>query len=36
MNVSKDDCYKNPKVCLDFDFIAKRNVFLQTGSSKTV
>ena len=33
MNVSKDECYQNPKVCIDLDFIAKNNAFLQTGSS---
>ena len=33
MNVSKDECYQNQKVCFDLDFIAKNNAFLQTGSS---
>ena len=33
LNVSKDACYQNPKVCFDLDFIAKNNAFLQTGSS---
>ena len=28
MNVSKDECYQNTKVCFDLDFIAKNNVFL--------
>ena len=27
MDVSKDACYQNPKVCFDLDFIAK-NMFL--------
>ena len=30
MNVSKDACYRNPKVCFDLDFIAKNNACLQT------
>ena len=34
MNASKDECYQNPKVCFDLDFIAKNNAFLQTGSSE--
>ena len=25
----KDECYKNPKVCFDHDFIAKNNVFFK-------
>ena len=29
MNVSKDACYQNPKVCFDLDFIAENNAFLQ-------
>ena len=33
MSVSKDACYQNPNVCFDLDFIAKKNDFLQTGSS---
>ena len=33
MDVSKDACYQNPKVCFDFDFIDKNNAFIQTGSS---
>ena len=34
LNVSKDACYQNPKVCFDLDLIAKNNDFLQTGSSQ--
>ena len=33
MNVSKDECYQNPKVCFYLDFIANNNAFLKTGSS---
>ena len=33
MNVSKDACYRNPNVCFNLDFIAKKIVFLQAGSS---
>ena len=33
MDVSKDTCYQNPKVCFDLDFIAKNNAIIQTGSS---
>ena len=29
MNVSKDECYQNPKVCFDLNSIAKNNAFLQ-------
>ena len=36
MNVSKDACYQNPKVCFDLNFIAKNNAFLQTEVLKTV
>ena len=27
MNVRKDACYQNPKVCFYLDLIAKKNVF---------
>ena len=26
-------CFQNPNSCFDLDFIAKKNVFLRTGSS---
>ena len=29
MDVSKDACYQNPKVCFDLDFIAKNNVLFK-------